>query len=50
MAPLEKPFHLLGAEKLEMTYKLIYRNAYRLLRLINQLMDFRKLEAGGLKT
>jgi signal transduction histidine kinase/ligand-binding sensor domain-containing protein/DNA-binding response OmpR family regulator len=49
MAPLEKPFHLLDPEKLEMTYKLIYRNAYRLLRLINQLMDMRKLEAGGLK-
>jgi signal transduction histidine kinase/ligand-binding sensor domain-containing protein/DNA-binding response OmpR family regulator len=49
LAPLEKPFHLLNPEKLEITYKLIYRNAYRLLRLINQLMDFRKLEGGGLK-
>jgi Signal transduction histidine kinase len=49
LAPLEKPFHLLGRETLERNYKLIYKNASRLLRLINQLMDLRKLEAGGLK-
>lgn len=49
LAPLEKPFHLLSREKLEHNYKLIYKNASRLLRLINQLMDLRKLEAGGLK-
>ncbi|HLO59843.1 MAG TPA: two-component regulator propeller domain-containing protein [Bacteroidales bacterium] len=48
LAPLEKPFHLLSKEKLESNYKLIYKNASRLLRLINQLMDLRKLEAGGL--
>jgi signal transduction histidine kinase/ligand-binding sensor domain-containing protein/DNA-binding response OmpR family regulator len=49
LAPLEKPFHLLSQEKLENNYKLIYKSASRLLRLINQLMDVRKLEAGGLK-
>ncbi|MES2332724.1 MAG: two-component regulator propeller domain-containing protein [Bacteroidota bacterium] len=30
-------------------YKVIYRNAYRLMNLINELMDFRKSEAGVLK-
>jgi signal transduction histidine kinase/DNA-binding response OmpR family regulator/streptogramin lyase len=49
LAPLEKPFHLLTPEKLKERYNLISRNASRLLRLINQLMDIRKLEAGGLK-
>lgn len=30
-------------------YKVIYRNAYRLMNLINELMDFRKAESGILK-
>lgn len=30
-------------------YKVIYRNAHRLMNLINELMDFRKSEAGVLK-
>lgn len=44
--PLEK---LLSAEKdgeLHKTYQMIYRNAQRILRLINQLMDIRKLDKG----
>jgi signal transduction histidine kinase/ligand-binding sensor domain-containing protein/DNA-binding response OmpR family regulator len=47
LAPLEKPFHQLSKEKLESNYKLIYKSASRLLQLINQLMDVKKLEAGG---
>lgn len=37
-----------SAEDEEM-YTLIYRNAQRLLRLINQLLDFRKIETGKLE-
>ena len=33
----------------QVQYNLIYRHAKRLLRLINQIMDIRKLEAGGLQ-
>lgn len=44
--PLEK---LLAGEnkgELHKTYLMIYRNAQRILRLINQLMDIRKLDKG----
>lgn len=44
--PLEK---LLAGEnkgELHKTYQMIYRNAQRILRLINQLMDIRKLDKG----
>ncbi len=50
MAPLEDA---LSSPKLHFTVKnnldLIQRNALRLLRLINQLMDFRKMEEGKMK-
>ena len=36
-------------KKNETLYLLMYRNAQRLLRLINQLLDFRKIEAGKLE-
>ncbi len=47
--PLEK---LLAEEKqgpLQRTYLMIYRNAQRILRLINQLMDIQKLDKGQMK-
>jgi signal transduction histidine kinase/ligand-binding sensor domain-containing protein/DNA-binding response OmpR family regulator len=47
ISPLEK---LLaehpGDKRLQQTYLMIYRNAQRILRLINQLMDIRKLDKG----
>ncbi len=46
--PLEK---LLGEQKdpkLHKTYTMIYRNAQRILHLINQLMDIRKIDKGQL--
>ncbi|MCD7898854.1 MAG: response regulator [Bacteroides sp.] len=45
ISPLEKL--LAGADQeLRPTYLMIYRNAQRILRLINQLMDIRKLDKG----
>lgn len=48
LAPLEKLLNEITVENLRSQVKIIYRNAYRLLRLINQVMDIRKLDAGGL--
>jgi signal transduction histidine kinase/DNA-binding response OmpR family regulator len=49
ISPLEK---LMSAESLDASrkqlYKLMYRNASRLLSLINQLMDLRKIEKGSM--
>lgn len=45
--PLEKLLADKGEEgELRKTYLMIYRNAQRILRLINQLMDIRKLDKG----
>ena len=49
ISPLEKLIKIIKEESLSNQLILIYNNALRLLRLVNQLMDFRKLEAGGLK-
>jgi signal transduction histidine kinase/ligand-binding sensor domain-containing protein/DNA-binding response OmpR family regulator len=44
--PLEKLLKNNIDEKTHQTYMIIYRNAQRILRLINQLMDVRKLDKG----
>jgi ligand-binding sensor domain-containing protein/signal transduction histidine kinase/DNA-binding response OmpR family regulator len=44
--PLEKLLKNNADEKTHQTYMVIYRNAQRILRLINQLMDVRKLDKG----
>jgi signal transduction histidine kinase/ligand-binding sensor domain-containing protein/DNA-binding response OmpR family regulator len=44
--PLEKLLKNNDDEKTHQTYMIIYRNAQRILRLINQLMDVRKLDKG----
>lgn len=44
--PLEKLLAENVDQNLEKTYRMIYRNAQRILRLINQLMDIRKLDKG----
>jgi signal transduction histidine kinase/DNA-binding response OmpR family regulator len=46
MGPLEKLLTENKNETLHNTYLLIYRNAQRILRLINQLMDIRKIDRG----
>lgn len=44
--PLEKLLSDRKEDELHRTYLMIYRNAQRILRLINQLMDIRKLDKG----
>ncbi|MDR1983870.1 MAG: response regulator [Prevotellaceae bacterium] len=44
--PLEKLLQSNTDEKTHQIYMIIYRNAQRILRLINQLMDVRKLDKG----
>lgn len=44
--PLEKLLAQENKGELHKTYLMIYRNAQRILRLINQLMDIRKLDKG----
>ena len=44
--PLEKLFAEKKGGEVQKTYLMIYRNAQRILRLINQLMDIRKLDKG----
>ena len=44
--PLEKLISEESEGELRKTYLMIYRNAQRILRLINQLMDIRKLDKG----
>ncbi len=48
IGPLEKLFEGSKNELQKLQIKLVQRNANRLLRLINQLMDFRKIEEAGL--
>lgn len=47
--PLEKLITETPEGRLCSTYVMIYRNAQRILRLVNQLMDMRKLEKGQMK-
>ncbi len=49
ISPMEKILKTISDDYLSNQLKLIYNNALRLLKLVNQLMDFRKLDAGGLK-
>jgi len=50
LGPLEKILHSETLEdSVKNQLKVIYRNASRLLRLINQLVEFRKIETGNLR-
>ena len=49
IAPIEKLIEKSNDEKTGYIYKIIYQNAIRILRLINQLMDLRAVEKGKLK-
>lgn len=47
LAPIEKLIKTQGFEPfVQQSHNLIYRNAFRLLELINQLLNFRKIETG----
>ncbi|MCU6771932.1 Sensor protein evgS precursor [uncultured Bacteroides sp.] len=47
--PLEKLIAANNDKETSKTYMMIYRNAKRILRLINQLMDIRKIEKGQMQ-
>lgn len=49
MAPVEKMLNTSREPEQKKQYQLIYRNARRLLALVNQLLDFRKLEMRELR-
>ncbi len=50
LGPLEKMMNnTVGHEEIQNNLKLIHRNALNLNKLLNQLLDFRKLQSGNLK-
>jgi signal transduction histidine kinase/DNA-binding response OmpR family regulator len=49
LTPLEKMLKQAGESELRNQYHLIHRNARRLLNLVNQLLDFRKMEVQEIK-
>lgn len=49
LSPLEEIMQQAGDQKEKTRFQLIYRNAKRLLILVNQLMDFRKMEMQELR-
>jgi len=49
LAPLDKMMKVSPEPMQKVQYQLIYRNARRLLNLVNQLLDFRKMEVQELK-
>jgi signal transduction histidine kinase/ligand-binding sensor domain-containing protein/DNA-binding response OmpR family regulator len=49
LGPLEKLFSRTTSQKLRFEYAVMLRNGRRLLRLINQLLDFSQLETGQMK-
>ncbi|MFG6380680.1 MAG: response regulator, partial [Muribaculum sp.] len=49
MSPLEKLIANCTDSVLRETYMMIFRNAQRILRLVNQLMDMRKIEKGQMQ-
>jgi len=46
IGPLKKLLSAVNSPELQKTYLLMYRNSRRILRLINQLMDIRKIDHG----
>lgn len=49
LAPIEKLLQQSSSEDQQKQHQMIYRNAKRLLGLVNQLLDFRKLEVEGIR-
>lgn len=49
ITPIEKLLKELKYKELEVPLQTVYRNSRRLLNLVNQLLDFRKMEVSGLK-
>jgi signal transduction histidine kinase/DNA-binding response OmpR family regulator/streptogramin lyase len=49
LGPLEKLLNTNKNPEIQQSYLLIYRNAQRILRLINQLMDMRKFDRGQMR-
>lgn len=49
LAPLEKLLDKSGDQENQKQFEMIHRNARRLLNLVNQLLDFRKIEVNGVK-
>lgn len=49
IGPMDKLLRAIKEENYQADLQIIQRNAKRLLRLINQLMDFRKIEVAGLE-
>jgi signal transduction histidine kinase/ligand-binding sensor domain-containing protein/DNA-binding response OmpR family regulator len=48
ITPLEKLMHDVGDKSIQGQLKIVVRNAKRMLGLVNQLLDFRKIEVKGL--
>jgi ligand-binding sensor domain-containing protein/signal transduction histidine kinase len=48
VTPLEKLIREVGDERIRHQLKMMFRNARRLLGLVNQLLDFRKIEVQGI--
>lgn len=49
LAPIEKMLEKNGESVYQKQFEMIHRNARRLLNLVNQLLDFRKIELDGIK-
>lgn len=49
LSPIEKLINTVLDQKIQQQLKLIYRNGERLMRLTNQLLDYRKFETGNMK-
>lgn len=49
ISPLQKLMSVDGSDERQKTYQMIYRNAERILRLVNQLMDIRKIDKGQMQ-
>src|SRR5699024_10828240 len=49
LAPIEKLLRQSSGDEQQKQFQMIHRNAKRLLNLVNQLLDFRKLEVEGIR-
>jgi signal transduction histidine kinase/ligand-binding sensor domain-containing protein/CheY-like chemotaxis protein/AraC-like DNA-binding protein len=49
LGPVEKMLNSSFREEIQEQLSLVHRNALRLLRLVNEIMDFRKIETGRMK-